>query len=393
MPPRRRTPDRGASRVPDGLTTGVQALDDLLDGVRVGDNLVLSTRGGADAGMLVQRFVASRGNRQLVVCSQGDRWPPDSGTLVDWSSLKDLDEARQAVSEADLAVGGDALFVFDDLTAIQGAWGAEAALDLFLWACPRLYRRRSVALWVLDADHHRPAFLRRLTAVTQVVVDVTARGGLLTLAVVKADGRPTSTIGRQVSLQASSLETVEVRDTHPATLGSLIRHERTERNLAQAELARRVGITPSALSQLERGARSVSADTITRIWEVLGVPFGPGADHPVGHRISRRSAQPPQARAAGLGRRQLSSYAETGELWRVTIEPHASGRGAPFPVKSPEVITVLRGVVDLELGGHPETFHEGDTLTTTTTAITGWSNPGATECELLWFVLPQRDGR
>ena len=348
-------------------------------------------RGDADADALVDRFVAARGTRRLVVCSGRGRRHPRSVRLVDWSALGGLEDAREAITAADLTVGGDALFVFDDLTAVQDAWGPDAALDLFLWACPRLYRRRSVALWVLEADRHRPAFLRRLTAVTQVVVDVAGHDGLLTLAVAKADGRPTSTVGRQVTLRADTLETVAVRDPRPAALGTLIRHERTGRNIAQAELARRVGISPSALSQLERGARSVSADTITRIWEVLGVPFGPGADRAVGHRITRRSAQPPPDRAAGMTRQQLSSHPATGDLWRVTIDPGANGRGAPFPVKSPEVVTVLRGVVDLELGGLPETFHEGDTLTTTGTAVTGWGNPAATGCELLWFVLPRSD--
>ena len=375
--------------MPNGLTTGVTAVNDLIDGVRVGDNLVLSTRGDARVDALVERFVAARQDRQLVICSRDERWdlPAASVTVVDWPSLGALDAASRAVSEADLAVGDDALFVFDDLTGIQDAWGSEAALGLFLWACPRLYRRRSVALWVLDADRHRPAFLRRLTAVTQVVIDVTSDDGLLTLTVAKADGRPSSTIGRQVSLVPDTLEAVQVRDTHPESIGGLIRRERTERNVAQAELARRVGISPSALSQLERGARGVSADTITRIWEVLGVPFGPGTDRPHGHRITRRSAQPPPDSARGLTRQQLSSDPATGEFWRVTIEPGSSGRGAPFPVKSSEMVTVLQGVVDLELGGQPETLHEGDTLTTTSTAVTGWGNPGATECVLLWAIL------
>jgi len=196
--------------MPNGLTTGVAPLDDLIDGVRVGDNLVLSAHGHVVTDIFVERFVTARGDRRLVICSKEDRWDPqsDSVAVVDWSLLDGLDDARRAVSEADLAAGGDALFVFDDLTGIQDAWGSDAALDLFLWACPRLYRRRSVALWVLDADRHRPAFLRRLTAVTQVVVDVNGHDGLVTLAVVKADGRPRSTVGRQVSLDAQTLDAI-----------------------------------------------------------------------------------------------------------------------------------------------------------------------------------------
>ena len=89
----------------------------------------------------------------------------------------------------------------------------------------------------------------------------------------------------------------------------------------------------------------------------------------------------------GLTRRRLATDPSVGDLWRVTIAPNASGRGTPFPVKSAELITVLHGVVDLEVGGHPETLHEGDTLTTITTAITAWSNPGTSDCELYWLIL------
>lgn len=47
--------------------------------------------------------------------------------------------------------------------------------------------------------------------------------------------------------------------------------------LSQAELARRIGVSPSALSQVERGRHGLSGETLTRLWAILGVPFGPGA--------------------------------------------------------------------------------------------------------------------
>ena len=371
-----------------GLSTGVVGIDDLLDGVRVGDNLVMSLRGGASATGLVSRFVEARAGRRLVVCSDRSGWEPTATTVVDWSVADGVEDVRREIAAADADVGNDALFVFDDLTAVQSAWGPEAALRLFLWACPRLYRRRSVALWVLDADQHQSSFMRRLTEVTQVVVELSPGDAEIEATVVKADGRPSSTVGRRVLLTPDDLEVVEQHHARSAPLGDLIRRERTERQLAQVEVARRVGISPSALSQLERGVRSVSADTITRIWEVLGVPFGPDRGRPEGHRITRRSSQPPPDRAGGLTRRRLASAPDTGELWHVTIEAGASGRNAPFAVKSAEVVTVTRGVADLEVGGHASTLHEGDTLSTTTAAVTGWANPGADDCELFWVVLP-----
>lgn len=372
------------------LSTRVPAVDELLDGVRVGDNLVLLGQGRAGTDALVARFVADPGDRQLVICSTTERWEelPESVTRIDWSRLAGPEETKAAVTAADLAVGGDSVFVFDDLTAIQAAWGPTAALDLFLWACPRLFRRRSLALWVLDADQHDATFLRRLTAVTQVVVDVVDGEEAIDLTVRKADGRAATTVGRGVTLDGDSLEVVRRWDERHETLGALIRAERGARGVGQAELARRVGISASALSQLERGVRGVSADTITRIWEALGVPFGPVRDADRGHRIVRRSALPPPQSVAGLTTQQLIADELVGELWHVTIAPGASGRTAPFQVKAAELVTVTAGVVELDLVGQPTTLQEGDTVLLTTDLVSGWANPGESEAQLRWMVLP-----
>lgn len=374
----------------DGLSTGVPAIDELLDGVRVGDNLVLLGQGRKGTDAIVGRFVATPGDRQLVICSSAGHWQelPASVTRIDWSQFEGVDEARAAVTAADLAVGGDSLFVFDDLTAVQAAWGSAAALELFLWACPRLFRRRSVALWVLEADRHDASFLRQLTAVTQVVVDVVDSEESISLTVRKADGRAASTVGRGATLDGQSLEEVRRWDERHETLGALIRAERGTRGVGQAQLARRVGISPSALSQLERGVRGVSADTITRIWEALGVPFGPAQDANRGHRIVRRSALPAPQTVAGLTTQQLIADEQVGQLWDVTISPGASGRTAPFHVKSAELVTVTSGVVELEVAGQPTTLHEGDSLLLTTDLVSGWANPAQADARLRWMILP-----
>ncbi|MGH8931577.1 MAG: helix-turn-helix domain-containing protein [Egibacteraceae bacterium] len=372
------------------LTSGVGVVDDLIEGVRVGDNLVVQTAGQVPSDYFVRRFVAAVGSRRLVivdVTGQEADWKPPAGEVLDWSVLS-LDDARTSLDRADRRAGEAAAFVFDSLTAVQDRWGPQAALDLFLWACPRLYGRQSVALWLLDRDRHDAAFLSRLTEITQVVINVRYDSGGLELAVAKADGRARTVVGRKVRARFSNGElvsggpVVEERER----LGALVRALRTTRGLGQAELARRVGISPSALSQVERGVRGLSAENLMRVWEALGIPFGPDDPLSRGYRIARRGGQHTTSLAAGVTGERLVHDTVAGSVWRVTVDPRASGRQPLFTVKGTEIVWVLRGVLDVEVAGHAETLQEGDALVITGAMLSAWGNPAESFAQLVWFV-------
>ncbi|HEY8338381.1 MAG TPA: helix-turn-helix transcriptional regulator [Egibacteraceae bacterium] len=388
------------------LTSGIDVVDELVDGVRVGDNLVVQAADGVPLELFAQRCIAaSRGRRPVVVCNVASPWEgevPTGVTLLDWHPVLSgepsaapgalppgagIDAARAALAEADETVGSDAVFVIDTLTAVQQAWGAAAALDLFLWACPRLFRRRSVALWTLEREQHQPSFLRRLTDITQVVVTVARDGGDgLVLEVVKAAGRPAGVVGRTrpVVLTDRGLEPAGPPTAGRLRLGTLIRTQRAARGLGQAELARMVGISPSALSQVERGVRGLSAESLVRIWAALGVPFGPTEAAP--YTIARRGAATPQPLADGLRATRLVREPGVGTLWWVVVDGGASGRQPPFAVKATEVVTVVRGVVDVEVAGRSETLQEGDVLVASEAPVSAWGNPASTPAEVLWLV-------
>jgi transcriptional regulator with XRE-family HTH domain len=374
-------------------SSGVGAVDTLIDGVRVGDNLVFVVRDGVEVDWLVDRFVAvSNSDRLIVADASGRHVRADHGVVLDWSASGRRHrvaaaQARAALADADERVGEDARFVFDSLTELADAWGTQAALDLFMWACPRLYRRHSVALWVVHGDRHDDGFLRRLTEITQVVVEVRESGGELVLEVVKADGRPRSVQGRALEARLVDDDLVDARPIGVARqrLGEWLRELRSQRGVGQAELARRVGISPSALSQAERGVGRVSAETLMRVWEELGVPLGPGHPAERGYRVTRRGGQHTSTLAAGVSGRQLSDD-PAATIWQLTVAPRASGRNPIFPVKTPELVSVLRGVLQLEVEGRMETVHEGDTLIASDAAITAWANPADTPAEAMWVI-------
>jgi transcriptional regulator with XRE-family HTH domain len=378
------------------LTTGVPALDDLIDGVRVGDNLVVLADAEAVLAEVGRAFLEAVAGGPTVLVRTGERAAPvpPGVEVLDWrgpvgGDAASFRDALAALGAADEAAGEGASFLVDSLTGVQDRWGADLALDAFLSTCPRLYRRGSVAMWLLDRDRHDRPFLDRLREITQVVVDLRHVDGELEAEVLTAAGRPDPTVGRRVLLadEGGALVAAGPVAAGRQRLGTLVRTQRTTRGLSQAELARRIGISPSALSQVERGVRGLSAESLIRIWEVLGVPFGPDDTATRGYRIARRAGHHERVLAEGARGRQRLDDATVGQVWEVRLAAGAAGRQPLFPGKATEVVLVLRGALDLEVGGHAETLHEGDTLVASEAVIGAWANPTGAEVELVWSLL------
>jgi transcriptional regulator with XRE-family HTH domain len=392
MRPRRRTGGLEAVPSTPRRTTGVEALDTLIDGVHVGDNLVVLLGEGVPGGWVVERFTAAWEPARLVVVDAHGRHRGGRGTVLDWSVAAGpgAQQARATLAGADASIGVDGAFVVDSLSGLASAWGAQAALDLFMWACPRLYRRRSVALWLVDLAAHDEAFVRRLIEVTQVVVTVQVSrtdGGALILEVRKADGRGPGVLGRTVEARLAGGELVDVRavGAERQGLGEMLRELRSRSGMGQADVARRAGISPSALSQAERGVRGVSAETLLRIWDALGVPRHPGHPADPGYRVHRRGSQRRVALTSGVAGRRLSDH-PTATVWELAFAARASGRNPLFAVKATETVTVRRGMLRVDLAGGAEALHEGDTLVADSASVQAWSNPTDSVTEVLWII-------
>lgn len=388
----------------DAPSSGHEVVDELVDGLRIGDNVVIQTD-DVDTSFLVRGFAgAAAGSRPLVYIAAArepesiredfnDVWDDERFVLVSWDRLGSrepddlLDAVREELTAIDERLGPGAVYIIDSLTGIQERWGTDAALELFLWTCPRLYHRGPVALWTLDRSRHSPHFLARLRHITQVVVELRQADDEVEMEVTKADGRADSIVGRRVrfSLTDGTISAPTWSSSPRERVGELIRAERLGRGLSQADLARSVGISPSALSQVERGVRGLSGESLTRVWEQLGVPFGPATASPPGYEVHARGSQRSRELARGATGRLVIEDGRRS-VWMVELAAGSSSSVPLFPVKAPETAIVLAGVVALQVAGATETLHEGDCLRLTTVSATGWSNPGPRPAQVLWTI-------
>ena len=94
---------------------------------------------------------------------------------------------------------------------------------------------------------------------------------------------------------------------HDGTLGARLREERDRRGLTLRELARRLEVSPSLVSQIETGKTQPSVRTLYAIVSELGVSldevFSPSAAGPDGHSL---------AASARAGRGKVAGVAKTG---------------------------------------------------------------------------------
>lgn len=407
-------------------STGFAAIDQLLGGLRVGDNVVWRLHGASRepftaaflrAGAALPRlaYVSFDASTAEVLAQYGTEGFPAASVVLDCSSGGRPKRARRAAGKGPavrmvedptniLAVtaaltaierefGPGTRYVFDDLTTIQKAWGREAALGLFLEHCPRLFDLETVAYWFLDADEHDQSFLERMTQLTQVVLDVEPSGDDVLVAVAKAQGRSSASAGKRarIALADGTGTIVDSLGGDRGSSGERLRQLRMDKGLSQAHLARQAGITPSALSQAERGVSALSEETLGRIRRSLGFvadEIRTADDTP--YRVWRRGERRRRRLAAGLESSTVLTDDAGLSVHSLEVAGRAAGKRPPFPTKRPEAVLVESGVLEVKVNDATEVLHAGDALLLRDDSVSSWRNPGLSEARVLWIIFPGR---
>lgn len=369
------------------VSTGVEALDEVLGGLYWGDNVVWEL----DAAPTEPFYnaIVERGedfDTRTFISLTGP------GHALAGGGLEVLEAGAQTalVHPADLLReirrrfprGGRSLLVFDSLDAMVSAWDANGARGFFARCCPLLLDLGAIAYWSMSTRTIPRAVRETVESVTQCVLRVDER----TVRVVKAEGRAAAARGSVLHWHEERGRAVLEAADVIARLGASLRSLRSSRELSQQEMAQLAGVTASAISQAERAERGLSLTTLARLSTALGVTVddllhGEEAElYRIGRRVARQEADFDGAVAL------LGHAGSDLRVDLVRLSPRGAGApGADQPGTG--IVAVCSGLVQVQIERQTPALRAGEVLVVDSDRVTGWRNVGEAHSLLFWIVL------
>ncbi|SIT72925.1 Pyruvate phosphate dikinase, PEP/pyruvate binding domain [Ectothiorhodosinus mongolicus] len=183
------------------VSTGILALDGIIDDLRIGDNVVWRVDDLEDYQRHVSAFVeaAKHSGRQILYIRFGAHRPlltaAEGVTLVELDALQGFETFTAHVYELITRHGRGAFYVFDCLSDLLSDWATDRMVGyLFEVVCPYLYELDTVAYFALLARRHSHDTISRIRRTTQVLIDVRRHAGGCHIQPVKADQRRSPTM-------------------------------------------------------------------------------------------------------------------------------------------------------------------------------------------------------
>lgn len=175
-------------------------------------------------------------------------------------------------------------------------------------------------------------------------------------------------------------------------LGQRIAAARTSKNLSLRQLAERINVTPSLLSQIERGLANPSLNTLRMIAVSLDIPLFSLFTEPanVDKLITRANNRKKIIFPHSNWEYTLLSPDLSGaiEMVLMTIPPHAQSSEVPLSHTGEEIAYVLSGTVTLYLEDSMETLEKGDSVKIPPGLRHMWKNDNSSNVNVIFAVTP-----
>lgn len=168
---------------------------------------------------------------------------------------------------------------------------------------------------------------------------------------------------------------------------------RKEKNLTIKSLAELAGVTPSLLSQIEKGTANPSLNTLKQISQALEIQLFnffiqdvPSESLVVRHDNRKKMIFP---ESDNFTYELLTpSLNTTIEFMLMKIPPNSSSSEEMYGHKGEEVAYVIKGCVNLKLSNDILSLKTGDSVMIPPHSIHKWINTTSEECEVIFAVTP-----
>ncbi len=404
------------------ISSGVDKLDALIDSFHIGDNVIWEVVAGSSHQHFIRDFLsaAHKGGHKtiyisfnhspqsilnkyistlgedfiLIDCFTSGKGKDDHtfskyyenghpSNVIRINRPADIDLFTQRLNEIEDSLDLGACYVFDSLTGMQDLWGSEEkTYKFFTYMCPRLFDLETVAHWIMEKDAHSSNFKANLRHITQVVFELIKKNDNTFIKALKLEGRLDREAFKsqqyKVFKDKITLLTSQKDITTDIDIGSKVRKLRALADLSQKELADKVGLTASSISQLENNQISPTMNNFVLICNALNVSPA---------EFWQEEKEPSWIiRARNL---QLDEKAELFSLGNVTgvIKVIGPGKYIRHSSGNNKFFYVLKGAVSVIYGKGRYKLIEGDAAMLKKGMSVSLKNSGNMQAALLCLTL------
>lgn len=168
----------------DRVSTGNKGMDEVIDMLRMGDNVVWQVDAVSDYCRVVAQYLkqAQADGREIHYMRFGAHEPviqEAEGVQVHTIHAElGFEHFAMKVHHIIKEIGVDAFYIFDCLTDLVKYWYSDLMIgNFFRVTCPYLYELNTVAYFALIRDSHTEHTISRIRDTTQVLLDLYNVGG------------------------------------------------------------------------------------------------------------------------------------------------------------------------------------------------------------------------
>lgn len=163
----------------DKVKSGLPGMDELLDYIRMGDNVVWSVSDLEDFSFFAVPFAAQavREGRNVIYMRFAEHPPilaPQPGLKIfEFDPDQGFEAFTVAIHDRITQEGKEAFYVFDSLSSLQSVWYTDLMMgNFFRVTCPYLFQLDTVAYFPLLRGRHSFQAVARIRDTTQLLLDV-----------------------------------------------------------------------------------------------------------------------------------------------------------------------------------------------------------------------------
>ncbi len=161
------------------IGSGSNQLDDLLQGLQKGDNVVWLTERDDEYSKFAHLFARQtlKKGRGCIYFkfSQGASLLPGLAGLatLEINPAEGFDYFSRKINEVIEANGSKAYYIFDNLSALVDTWSTDELLaDFYQITCPLIYEKESIAYFSITNNYHDYATIAKIKTTTQILISI-----------------------------------------------------------------------------------------------------------------------------------------------------------------------------------------------------------------------------